>query len=274
MLPHVWRRFALMTSPAVLILAPWGGAHPQTIAAKPGFDVVSIKPNQSMAHWSSVAPVKNGRFSARNITARQILSEAYHIDGFLINGAPKWLAMEHFDIEARTEMPPPDKDFPLLLQSLLEDRFQLKAHRDKKESAVFALVVGRNGPKFSTAEHRDCLPGAKPTPGCLGMRFAGRGFTAEYTTMPSLARALSQMMEAPVLDETGLKEAYDFKLEWIPEAPETAAAPEGIPVAGQAGIAIDWIFAALSQQLGLKLERRKAPVDVLVIDHIEKPSAN
>lgn len=106
------------------------------------------------------------------------------------------------------------------------------------------------------------------------MRFAGRGFTAEHVTMPNLARALSQMMEAPVLDETGLKDAYDFKLEWIPEATETAGAPEAIPAAGQAGLAVDWIFGALPQQLGLKLERRKAPVDVLVIDNIEKPSAN
>ena len=269
---HFVQRFLLIAAGIAAIVAPQ--AQAQAAVPRPAFDVTSVKPTISTEYWTTVAPIKNGRLSARNITVKQLLAMAYKIDPARISGGPKWLDTDHFDVEAKCDAPPPDKDLLLMLQSLLTDRFQLKLHSEAKAASGYALAIARNGPKLQPAVQRDCPADGKPGAGCTGVRFAGRGLTAEYVSMASFARALAGILGASVLDETGLKGAYDFKLEWIRDAAEAAGEPATALSAERTGMGIDWIFSALPQQLGLRLESRKASTEMLVIDGIEKPTAN
>jgi uncharacterized protein (TIGR03435 family) len=248
-----------------VIAVPPAGAQAQAAAPRPAFDVASVKPTTSTEYWTTVAPLKNGRLSARNITVKYLIGMAYKIDASRISGGPKWLDSDRFDIEAKCDAPPPDKDLPLMLQSLLADRFQLRLHNETKVASGYALAIARNGPKIQPAEHRECPADGKVAAGCSGVRFAGSGLTAEYVSMPGFVRFLAGMLGASVIDETGLSGAFDFKLEWIRDAAEGGGAP---------ATSLDWIFSALPQQLGLRLEARKAPAEMLVIDGAEKPAAN
>jgi uncharacterized protein (TIGR03435 family) len=243
------------------------------VPPKSEFDVASIKASRSTASWYTVSPVKNGQFTARNITAKQLVAMAYQIDEFRVSGGAKWLDSDRFDVDAKVEAPVPSNDLHVPLQSLLASRFQLKVHRDTRELSVLALVVAGKDPKFPPAGHRDCSTDAKPRTGCSGIRFAGRGLTAEYVSMPGLVRALTGIVGTPVLDETGLQGAYDFRLDFV-DTPEASVPDAGTPPARQTNLNTDWVFAALPQQLGLKLVPRKAQLETLVIDWIEKPSAN
>lgn len=151
----------------------------------------------------------------------------------------------------------PDNDLPLMLQSLPENQFRLKAHRERKESRAYALVVARNGPKFQPSGDHECLANQKTVPGCGGLRFSGLGLTAEAVSMPALVRALAGIVGISVLDETGLKKVYDFKLEFMDNNDGTGLSTN--------------LLAALQPQLGLRLEAKKSVIPVLVIDRTEKP---
>ena len=268
--PTFVQRLFLIASGIAVTVAPPVRAQTRATAPTPAFDVTSVKPSQSTEYWATVAPIKNGRLSARNVTVKQLLSMAYKVDAARFSGGPRWLDSDRFDVDAKSDPPPPEKDLPLMLQSLLADRFHLKLHNESNLASGYALMVARSGAKLRPVEQRDCPADGKPAPRCTGVRFAGRGLTAEYVSMSRFAPFLAGMLGTSVLDETGLKGAYDFKLEWIRDAAETA----GEPAAARTGTAIDWVFSALPQQLGLRLESRKAATEMLVIDSIEKPAAN
>lgn len=158
-----------------------------------------------------------------------------------------------------------DARFRLRLQSLLAERFRFQFHTGTKELPVYALVVGKNGPKFQKAK----------TPGSITMR-PGQ-LIAHSFSMPYLAATLSNRVGRLVLDKTGLQDDYDFTLKWTPEE----RTPQAFAPAQMAQNALarpeangPSIFTALQEQLGLKLESQKGPVEILVIDHVEKPSAN
>ena len=140
-----------------------------------------------------------------------------------------------------------------MLQTMLADRFQLKIHRESKELAVYALIVGKSGPKLkeSTAA------------GPAGYRGTPGQFTFSNGSITSLVSFLTNRVDRHVLDRTGLTGSYDFKLEWTPEASTPAPDSNGPS-----------IFTAIQEQLGLKLEATKSAVEIIVIDHAEKPSAN
>ena len=166
------------------------------------------------------------------------------------------------------------KRLQLRLQSLLEDRFALKAHLETKEMPVYELIVAKNGPR---------LPAAAPqTDGkSRGMMRMGRGeLTGTAVKMDGLMMALGDVTGRTVLDKSGLKGEYDFKLQWTPEpgqmnsmAPPAGAQPppSAAPVSETTGPSLT---TAVQEQLGLKLESTKGPVEVIVVDHVEKPSAN
>jgi uncharacterized protein (TIGR03435 family) len=196
---------------------------------------------------------------------KQLLAIAYTIDPSRISGGPQWLDLDRFNVEAKVEVPPPDTDLPVMLQSLLADRFQLKVHNEAKTASGYALVNGRNGSKLQPVGHRDCPMEAQSQAGCSGVRFAGRGLTAEYVSMPAFVRFLSRMLGTSILDETGLSGSFDFTLDWIRDEAEGASTP---------ATSSDWIFSALPRQLGLRLESRKTLTEMLVIDDIRRPTAN
>jgi bla regulator protein blaR1 len=277
----------------ILILAAAAGLA-QTTASKdrPTFEVASIKPAKSNFPGMGFRNAPGGRFMGTNVTTRALITMAYKLQPFQLTGGPSWLSTDHYDIEAtpeRTGDNDPGKqehvDFQqqfeqqrLRLQALLEDRFQLRFHRETKELPVYALVVAKGGPKLTPSQQK--AGNRRP------MMRMGRGrIESEGVAMAQLADMLSMEQGRKVIDRTGLTGNYDIKLEYTPDqsqGPGPGGPPGGGPGPGpEGGMGPPppdpngpSIFTALQEQLGLKLESQKGPVEILVIDHVEKPSEN
>lgn len=161
-----------------------------------------------------------------------------------------------------------EKRIQLKLQSLLADRFNLAIHRESKEMPIYELVVAKGGPKLAPAAADD---GKGPR----GMRMRPGQFEGMGATLPMLAQTLSDATSHKVIDKTGITGSYDFKLDWTPEPGQMAPPPgpenETLPPPDPSGPSI---FTAIEEQLGLKLQATRGPVEVIVIDRVEKPSAN
>jgi uncharacterized protein (TIGR03435 family) len=211
------------------------------------------------------------------------------IDARLVGG-PDWIGSERYDINAKasTEFQPspdgPDRNLLLMMRSLLEERFKLVAHRETRELPIYELVVARADGKLGSGLHKsdiDCdaiaaairsgnRPPRQPNepPPCALMGGPARTL-AGGATMTQLATNLSVRLERLVIDKTGLAGRFKFELAWTPDRMPTEAPPPGIPPIDPNGPSI---FTALQEQLGLKLEPAKGPVDVLVIDRVEHPT--
>jgi uncharacterized protein (TIGR03435 family) len=210
------------------------------------FEAASVKPTPPEGEDQRIEFQPGGRFRATNITLKGLLRVAYDVKGFQISGGPKWLDSARYDVEAKALGNPSAPERLVMMQALLADRFQLKLHRESRELPVYWLVVGKSGPKIQRAadESRSYQ--------------AGRGLLKTRTTMPAMANVFSNWLERVVLDRTGLQGTYDIKLEWAPEETEIGAS----------------LFSAVQEQLGLKLEPRRGPVEILIIEGAEKPSEN
>jgi uncharacterized protein (TIGR03435 family) len=265
------------------VAAPRGGAQP------PAYEVVSIKPNHTAARGVMIRMAPGGRFVAENVTVKFILQEAYNVKDSQISGAPGWLDSEHYDIEAKMDEAEAAADSKLgsdaamarqrlMLQSMLVDRFKLALHHDAKEMSVYALVVAKSGSKLHAAAAAAAAAGDAP-PMRRGIMMRGRGdLNVTGANMEMFCNVLARQIDHLVVDQTGLKGEYDFALKWTPEAGEGqmfrgAGGPpgDGAPPPEASGPSI---FTALQEQLGLKLEAQKGPVDTIVIDHVERPSEN
>jgi uncharacterized protein (TIGR03435 family) len=213
-----------------------------------------------------------------------LITLAYRVRDFQITGGPGWLGTDGWDIEARVEegsfsLPttPPDPNTPdpmsIRLQSLLEDRFKLKFHRDTKELPIYELSIAKGGPKIKLSDDQIfSIPGQAgtppPQPGTVprgGIRRSPGSLTAAAVPISTLAWTLAQLLGRPVVDKTGLQGLYDCKLQWAPDSPPAASPNDpGGPS----------IFTAVQEELGLKLDSAKGPVDIIVIDSVQKPSEN
>ena len=248
-------------------------------AAKPEFDVASIKPNTSGDRRVSFQITPGGRLACTNATAKTLIMMAYDLKPHQLDGGPNWLDSDRYDVTAKGEGGRGrddfhdnfHDDFKVMLQGLLADRFKLTFHRETKELPIYALVAAKNGPKLHATE----------SGGDNKQQFQrmGRGqFELQGATMAVLANALSSAVGRSVMDKTGISGSYDIKLEWTPDESEGGmlkAAPDGKDGAAPAPEATGpSLFTALQEQLGLKLEAQKGPVEVVVIDHIEKASEN
>ena len=263
----------------------------------PTFEVVSIKPNRGGTGNVMIRMAPGGRFVAENITVKFLLQESYGVKESQISGAPGWLDSEHYDIEAKPEDSPADQDrkltpeerhaqLMLMLQSMLADRFKLTLHHDTKEMEVYALVVAKNGPKLHEAAVTppDSAPAELPKPGGPppkgGIWMTGRGqLNVTGANLGMFANVLSMQLGRIVLDKTGLKGNYEFTLKWTPDEGQGQmfrGAGDGQPrdAAPPPDASGPTIFTAVQEQLGLKLESQKGPVDTLVIDHVDRPSEN
>jgi len=234
-----------------------------SIAQGPAFEVASVKPAQLGATERSLTHNMAGKLTASNATLKMLLMLAYQVMPYQVSGGPNWLDGDGFDIDAKA--PPDPKETPAqfrgMLQSLLADRFGLKVHREMRTLPVYLLVVARNGPKLLEAN------GGEPE---AGARIGGPGrMTGVRATMSMLATALTKPLQSKVIDETGLTGAYNFTLEFTPE--QNPAKPGADAVPADDGPSL---FAALQQQLGLELKTGNGPVEVLVVDRAEKPTAN
>jgi uncharacterized protein (TIGR03435 family) len=238
--------------------------------AQTTFDVVSIKPNLSGAEGGSIRLTPGGRLVAQNASLRQLITTAYDVRDFQLFGGPSWMASERFDIEAKAAGNPTQDQISQMLQALLADRFSLTVHREKKEVPIYRLTVAKGGSKLPPAK-AECTPMVPPPakfdPATLrpcggfnsnvGMMLGGAVSTTK------LAASLSRTLGRTVVDETGLSGSFDVSLHWTPDAqPQTANSSDPD------------FFTAIQEQLGLRLESGRGPVEVLVVDQAERPSQN
>jgi uncharacterized protein (TIGR03435 family) len=220
------------------------------------FEAVSIKSNKSMS-GSSQSNTSQGMFRGTNLSLKNLILRGFGIRSYQLEG-PDWLDSERFDITARfPEMPKEGAKYvaayQALMQKMLADRFKLAVHRDRKSMAVYGLVVGKGGIKFKE------VPPGRSNSSSNNTHYVGTSIS-----MDTFVTFLSGQMDLPVLDMTGLTGTYDVKLDWINQQQADTE-----PAAGQS------IQDALQDQLGLKFERRKAPVDIVIVDHAEKvPTEN
>jgi uncharacterized protein (TIGR03435 family) len=255
---------ALLISPAL---------YAQTAQQKPTFAVASIKldPKADGAD-SHTGPVT---LSAQMTLAR-FIAMAYEVKPYQVTAGPNWIDTEHYDILAKLEhageeaLPPDstarqraDADVARLhaaLQSLLDDRFHLKLHKETKEMPAYALVVAKGGFKLQESPHHEEH----------GMNSQGSGnqrtLTATGADMGRVVTFLARQLDRPVVDMTHIQGFYDFTLSWTPDDLKTTGAADQP--------ALPSLFTVLQEKLGLKLESQKAPVELLVIDSAERPSEN
>lgn len=238
--------------------------------ANPSFEVATIKPSKPGAPGKGLVMRDPRTFATINYSASDLMSFAYGVHIRQIVGAPAWLEDEKYDISATPDPPglPNRKQIEIMVQKLLADRFKLTFHHDKKELSVFALTVGKTGSKL-TASTGD--PNGLP-----GLGFRGLGnMNANNANMSDFTGLMqSAVLDRPVVDQTGLSGRFDFGLKWTPDENQFPGLKGQLPPPPENAEAPPDLFTAIQQQLGLKLESTKTAVDVLVIDHVEKPSAN
>jgi uncharacterized protein (TIGR03435 family) len=241
------------------------------------FEVATLKPSPPLQPgnrgFSGIRPAPGGeRYLANQCTVKSMLTVAYHVKVDQIVGGPGWLETELFDMNAKAEKPSSIDELHVMLVNLLGERFKLKLHHETKELPVYALSVDQGGPK---------LP--PPNAGGEGAgqtwidqqstTFPQMKWHATSTTMDYFVFRLSQIMDRPVIDLTKLPGNYDFDLSFTrdlpPGMPENALV-NGAPIDTSGPT----IYEAVRKQLGLRLDRQKGPVDIIVIDHVEKLSGN
>ena len=226
----------------------------QKPAPRVEFEVVSVKPGDP-ADPSSGGRTTPGGMEMRNTTLKSLVLSSYRLNEFQLEGGPKWMDSAVFNIDAKLPAGAPRDQMTPMMQTMLADRFKLEFHRETKTLPEYALVIAKGGPKLQEASeddrnHARSSQGSRQIKG-WGMQMSG------------LAAMLISAVRAPVIDRTGLKGQYNIALQFAPLL-ETAVQDETQPT----------IFAALQEQLGLKLEAIKGPVEVLVIDRAEKPTEN
>jgi uncharacterized protein (TIGR03435 family) len=230
---------------------------------RPEFEVAAVKPSRPGTQVGIYDNDNHGnRFAATSVTLRRLIMRAYEIADWQVSG-PKWLDTDRYDLEAKLEHPATREQTDLMLQALLADRFKLSMHQETEERSLSALVVDRSGPKLKLHEGE--------TNGSQDVGFRGQGHaTFRNVGMPRLAVFLSVQMGRAVVDKTDLGGRYDFNLDYatIRVPPDQAVGPV------TPDPALPELVTALKDQLGLKLESRKGPVNIFHVDHVEPPTEN
>lgn len=270
--------------PCAFFVLSWA-ASGQEASGKPEFEVASIKPAKPlpMGQMRVAMNADAGMLRYSNVALKDCIRTAYRVKDFQVQG-PDWIGSARFDIVAKLPAGSSQEQIPEMLQALVADRFKLALHRDTKEHAIYALVVGKGGPKLKPAE----VPagdgaaaggnsgGGGQSRNAMFMQVdaAGAHLKAPSATLATLAEMISRFSERPVVDMTGIQGQYDFDLVFSPETmrgmPGGGDRPPTDAPAEPAGSIYDSV-----QRYGLKLEPRKAPMEVLIVDHIEKaPTEN
>jgi uncharacterized protein (TIGR03435 family) len=259
---------------------------------KPSFAVVSVKPNSvGVSNRNSSIGAAGGRFVAINVTLRILMKYAYRsrerdlLDSQLMGG-PAWVNTDRFNVEAKPEgesRPIPLEEMQQLVQALLQDRFQLKTHRETRELPVYDLVVVKSGKLRLSNDQSPVILGLGPLPfggsnapprGAARLLVGSTGgvLTANAIGMEKLADSLQTQVDRPIIDKTALSGLYDISLRFTPETDPLLGGPGGIPTAADVGAPP--LFSAIEEQLGLKLQPGTGTIEVIVIDTVRKPSEN
>jgi len=290
-------RRLLMT--AGLLAAAGVTSEPYLVAQSPAagaskaaaFEVASVKPNNSGDGRVAIMAQPGGRISMTNVTLRLMIRNAYRVQDSQIAGGPDWLNTARFDVTAKADGNPPADETQLMMRALLAERFKLATHNESRELPVYALVPARTdarpGPQLKKSE-ADCGAGRGSAPPAAAVPLApgqvpscgvvvGFGsIRARGTTLAALSSTLAGSAGRVVVDRTGFTDRFDIDLTWTPDQIPQAQTGAGAQPLVVNGATVDpngpSLFTALQEQLGLKLESTKGPVDVLVIDRAEKPS--
>jgi uncharacterized protein (TIGR03435 family) len=291
---------------AAVVLAAWAFAQS---ALRPQFEVASVKPSPPSNPGQimrRLGPPDPGMVNYGNATLKMLISRAYSVMDYQVSG-PDWIDSLGYDVVAKVPAGAAADQVPPMLQSLLAERFKLALHRESKSINVYALIVGKDGPKLKETDPAQLgvppgrgvggfgdAPPPPPPPGGPGVRMLVRPGGARqlsgHMTMEQLTNTMSFFMDRPVVDLTGLKGTYDVDLAFMPDERDqmqsrmggpgmTMAPPPGAGDQGTANAVSDAaagsIFSAVQEKLGLKLDPRKSPAEILVIDHAEKvPTEN
>ena len=250
---------------------PDAPVRPKSMApdADPEFDVCSIKPSNPGAQGRGLT-VRGREIVTINTSTNFLMTFVYGVHTKQIVGAPAWFDSENYDVDGKPAQDgmPNQNQIKIMIRKLLADRFQLKFHREQRELSVYAIQVGKNGPKMTVSQ-------GDPK-GLPGLGFRGLGaMNAQNATMADLASLFqTAVLDHPVVDQTKLDGHYDFQLDWTADESQFAGMGIRVPPPSDKPDAPPDLATALQNQLGLKLVATKAMVEVLVIDKVEKPSAN
>ncbi len=290
---------AAFTVPVVIgmINAPAIEAEPP---AATRFDVASVKPTSQQGPDiqgnGNVRILPGGHLLAEKVLLRYFIQSAYELKPFQISGGPAWINSAHYDIDAKAEGNPNRSQMHLMMRVLLEDRFKLKLHHETKQLPVYEVIVAKGGPKLPQSKEGGCIapdPNGGPLPPAPGqpipcgrilmmMSSAGAQMRGAKVSMADLVGILSNVLGRTVVDKSGFQGTFDVHLEFTPDetlgglpTPPPAPLPAGDSVrSAPPPDSHGNIFAAMQEQLGLKLKSAKGPAHMLVIDSVERPSAN
>ena len=242
---------------------------PMSADANPSFEVATIKPSKPDDQRKAFI-VQGNEFHIINQPLSQMISFAFDVQAKQVIGLPDWADSDKFDIDGKPdgEGAPNGRQWKIMIQKLLADRFALKFHKDKKELSVYVLSVSKTGEKMTK---NDSAPNGLP-----GLFFQGLGKLNVRNALMTDFTGLMQsvVLDRPVVDQTGLTGRYDFTLNWTPDDSQFGGMGAKVPPPTDSADALPNLYTAIQEQLGLKLEATRAPADVMVIDHVEKPSAN
>jgi uncharacterized protein (TIGR03435 family) len=274
-----------------LVNAPRIGAQAQgtTEASRPSFEVASIRLHRpELGGGAKTQPLPGARLRVENQPVRTLIETAYKVPDFELFGGPGWVKSDRYDIDAKGEGNPPLLGVVgPMLQGLLEDRSKLKVHHEQRELSLYVLSAAKGGLKIVPSQQGSCVPydpnykpiSGEKRPAICGNIGLGRKFVQGTSIrMEDLTRSLAFILGRPVLDETGFDKVFDVNLTFAPDDSSAiqpgAQTDQTTPIAVSNDSAEPSITTALQEQLGMKLKSTKAPIEVLVIDHIERPSEN
>lgn len=244
------RNIPIVATLAVLALLPRAGAQQSSDSQ---FDVVSVKPGDPASHGQMVRSGP-GRYEAHNLTLLSFILGAYRINADQLVGGPNWVTSAGWDIIATYPVSATDEQRQHMMQALLTERFGLVVHRETRTLPIYQILRAKGGPKLKAAT----ITGG-------GMSAGPRMIRYSSATLPELANQLSSYLGRQVIDKTELKGQFEIDLRFMPvDSPTSPDATETLPT----------IFTALQEQLGLKLDATHGPVEVIVVDKVDKPSAN
>ena len=221
------------------------------------FEAADVKINNSGEARMAVDFQPGGRFSARNVPMRILIALAYHVRPDMVSGGPTWVSSARYDIVAKGAQTASSAELRRMMQSLLAERFKLVVHDEPKLMTAYALMLGNRGPKMQKSEsalttEQRCVPDS----GVEGQKH----FVCRHMSMGVLADTLQEIalrdIDVPVVDQTGLTGNFDFQLDWSPAVENPGPGPT--------------LFEAIENQLGLKMQRTRAPLPAIVIDSVER----
>jgi uncharacterized protein (TIGR03435 family) len=258
-----------MRSVFVLLLTTLAG-HAQTRVESPKYEVASIQPNTDDDIRFAFQIEPRGPLTATGITLKRLMMTAYNVQGFRIVGGPDWVGSRRWDVQAKPDRAVSAGEIRPMLRELLESRFRLRSHSEKRRLPVYELTVDRKGSKIHPIKDSEAKADVRVGAGSIRLTKA---------TVTTFASQLSYALGRPVIDKTGLSGQFDLALEWTPEPGEDGGpASAGVPPRAndQAAPPRDGpsIFTAITEQMGLRLKSARGLVDVVVIDAVEMPTAN